>query len=129
MVRYHKMDTDGFVFGRPDQVEIDVVIQNGELADDLKIETFTSAYDVKFGMEVGAGAVLLLARGISGVTVTGVTCGKVSYMKTEEAIKQRNVDLREVALYEQLGLCFGREPAPFEPAFEEVSGMIPRIYQ
>ena len=90
---------------------------------------FTSAYDVKFGMEVGAGAVLLLARGISGVTVTGVTCGKVSYMKTEEAIKQRNVDLREVALYEQLGLCFGREPATFEPAFEEVSGMIPRIYQ
>jgi len=46
VVRYHKMDTDGFVFGRPDQVEIDVVIQNGELADDLKIETFTSAYDV-----------------------------------------------------------------------------------
>jgi len=90
---------------------------------------FTSAYDVKFGMEAGAGAVLLLARGISGVTVTGVSCGKVSYMKTEKAIEQRDVDLREVALYEQLGICFGREPAPLEPTFEEVSGLVPRIYE
>ena len=95
VVRYQKMDTGGSVFGRPDQVEIDVVIQNGEhtlielkssiswqevhafarkvafyeqeesvrarrmiiispmfgpraedLADDLGMETFTSAYDV-----------------------------------------------------------------------------------
>lgn len=95
VVRYHKMDTQGIVFGRPDQIEIDVAIQNGEhilieiksstsreevhtfarkvafyeeeekvkvkrqiiispmlgpsaqeLADELKIETFSSAYDV-----------------------------------------------------------------------------------
>jgi len=90
---------------------------------------FTSAYDVKFGLEVGAGAVLLLVQGISGVTVTGFTCGKVSYMRTEEAIKQRKVDLREVALYEQLGFCFGRRPAALEASFEEVSGAVPRIYQ
>jgi len=90
---------------------------------------FTAAYDVKFGLEVGAGAVLLLAEGITGVTVTGVTGGTVSYMKTEEAIKQRYVDLREVALYEQLGFCFGRKPERFEPVFEEVTGAIPRIYQ
>ena len=90
---------------------------------------FTSAYDVKFGLEVGAGAVLLLLQGITGVTVTGVTTGKVTYMKTEDAIKQRYVDLREVALYEQLGFCFGRKPQRFEPVFEEVSGAIPRIYQ
>ncbi len=90
---------------------------------------FTSAYDVKFGLEAGAGAVLLLLQGITGVTVTGVSCGVVSYMKTEEAIKQRYVDLSEVALYEQLGFCFGRKPQPFEPTFQEVTGMIPRIYQ
>jgi 6-phosphofructokinase 1 len=90
---------------------------------------FTSAYDANFGLQVGAGAVLLLVEGISGVTVTGVTCGKVSYMQTEQAIKQRHVDLREVALYEQLGFCFGREPASFEASFEEVSGAVPRIYQ
>jgi len=90
---------------------------------------FTSAYDVKFGLEAGAGAVLLLIEGITGVTVTGVTCGVVGYMKTEQAIKQRYVDLREVALYEQLGFCFGRKPQPFAPTFQEVSGMIPRIYQ
>jgi len=95
VIRYHKMDSEGFVFGRPDQVEIDVVIQDEErtlieiksstsrqevhvfarkvafyekeegvkvkrmiiispmlgprakeLADELGIETFTSAYDV-----------------------------------------------------------------------------------
>ncbi len=96
VVRYHKMDTQGIVFGRPDQIEIDVAIQDGEhtlieiksstsreevhtfarkvafyeeeekvkvkrkiiispmlgpgaqeLAAELKIETFGSAYDVK----------------------------------------------------------------------------------
>jgi 6-phosphofructokinase 1 len=90
---------------------------------------FTSAYDVKFGLEAGAGAVLLLHQGITGVTVTGISGGVVSYMKTEQAIQQRYVDLREVALYEQLGFCFGRKPQAFEPTFQEVTGMIPRIYQ
>jgi 6-phosphofructokinase 1 len=90
---------------------------------------FTSAYDVKFGLEAGSGAVLCLMQGISGVTITGITQGEVTYMKTEEAIEQRFVDLDEVALYESLGFCFGREAAPFEPEFKEVSGAIPRIYQ
>jgi len=90
---------------------------------------FTSAYDVKFGLEAGAGAVLLLIQGIAGVTVTEVVSGQVKYMKTEDARKQRHVDPRGVALYEQLGFCFGRKPQPFAPTFEEVTGMIPRIYQ
>ena len=89
---------------------------------------FTSSYDVKFGHEVGAGAVLLLLEGISGVTVTNVDCGVVKYMKTEEAIEQRFVDVREVALYEQLGYCFGRAAGALEPSFEQVSGAIRRIY-
>ena len=90
---------------------------------------FTSSYDVKFGHEVGAGAVLLLLEGISGVTVTNVDCGVVKYMKTEEAIEQRFVDMREVALYEQLGYCFGRAAGALEPSFEQVSGAIRRIYK
>jgi len=90
---------------------------------------FTSAYDVKFGHEVGAGAVLLLLKGISGVTVTNVDCGVVKYMKTKDAIEQRKVDKREVALYEQLGYCFGRKAADYEVSFEEVSGAIRRIYK
>lgn len=90
---------------------------------------FTSAYDVKFGLEVGAGAVLCLLRGITGVTVTGLNRGKVTYMRTKEAIKERQVELREVALYEQLGFCFGRKPAVFRPTFQEVRGKIPRIYE
>ena len=90
---------------------------------------FTSAYDVKFGLEVGSGAVLCLLQGITGVTVTGIRCGNVQYMNTAEARKQRFVDMREVGLYEQLGFCFGREPAAYAPTFEEVSGAIPRIYE
>jgi 6-phosphofructokinase 1 len=89
---------------------------------------FTSAYDVKFGLEAGAGAVLLLLQGIFGVTVTGINRGEITYMKTEEAIKQRKVDLQEVAFYEQLGFCFGRKPAAFHPTLREVSGAIERIY-
>ncbi|NQT87160.1 6-phosphofructokinase [bacterium] len=89
---------------------------------------FTSAYDVKFGLEAGAGAVLCLQQDIIGVTVTGITKGEVTYMKTEEAIEQRFVDLDEVALYENLGFCFGRTGATLEPTFQQVSGAVPRIY-
>eukprot|EP00439_Symbiodinium_sp_Y106_P051411 s3062_g6.t2 len=59
---------------------------------------FTSSYDVKFGHEVGAGAVLLLAEGIQGVTVTNIDAGVVKYMNTEEAIVQRHVNLTEAAM-------------------------------
>ena len=90
---------------------------------------FTSSYDVKFGHEVGAGAVLLLLRGMSGVTVTNIDCGVVKYMKTKEAIEQRKVNLREVELYEQLGYCFGRQATDYEVTIEEVSGAIRRIYK
>lgn len=90
---------------------------------------FTSAYDANFGLQVGAGAVLLLLEGVSGVTVTGVVRGKVTYMRTKAAIKQRLVDKKEVALYEQLGFCLGRKPARFKPTFEEVRGKVPRIYE
>lgn len=90
---------------------------------------FTSAYDCKFGHEAGAGAVLLLLQGISGVTVTNIDYGVVKYMKTEEAIKQRFCDEREIALYEQLGYCFGRAASDFEATAEQVTGAIRRIYK
>ena len=45
VVRYHKMDTKGFVFGRPDQVEIDVVVQNGEHTL-IEIKSSTSRQEV-----------------------------------------------------------------------------------
>ena len=90
---------------------------------------FTSAYDVKFGHEVGSGAVLLLLAGINGVTVTNIDGGVVKYMKTEEAVTQRHVDPREVALYEQLGYCFGRKREGYDAAFEEVTGKIRRMYK
>jgi hypothetical protein len=40
-------------------------------------------------------------------------------MRTEEAIKHREVNVAELALFESLGTCFGREPQPFVPEFVE----------
>jgi len=89
---------------------------------------FTSAYDVNFGMEAGASAVHLLLKGIDGVSVTGFAGSQVKYMDIEEAIKQRYVDLQQVAIYEQLGFCFGRVRQEFQADTEKVKGQIDRIY-
>jgi len=89
---------------------------------------FTSAYDVKFGLEAGASAADLLLSGVHGVTITGFNNGKISYMDISEAIKQRNVDLEQITLYEQLGFCFGRVREEFSAKHEKVSGKIDRIY-
>lgn len=86
----------------------------------------TSSYDVAFGKQGGGGAVLLLTNGISGVTVVGVEHDKVTYIPTEEAIKQRYVDINEVEFYEALGVCFGRQPEEYKPTFERHEGEIHR---
>ena len=86
-----------------------------------------SAYDVNFGKEAGAAAVSLLVNGITGVTVAEVKGKEVRYMKSEEAIVQRHVDLDQVALFEQLGTCFGRSPAKYDPLCKQV-GMSPERY-
>ncbi|MFH1999340.1 MAG: 6-phosphofructokinase [Planctomycetota bacterium] len=88
----------------------------------------TSAYDANFGMEAGANAVILLLKGLSGVTVTGFFGNKVYYMDIKEAIQQRHVDLDEVSLFEQLGFCFGRVRPEYEPDCEKQTGKIRRIY-
>ncbi|MFQ5952231.1 MAG: 6-phosphofructokinase [Candidatus Omnitrophota bacterium] len=80
----------------------------------------SSAYDVNFGREGGAAAVALLKNGITGVTVAGINGKEIRYMSTEEAIKQRQVNLDLVSLYEQLGICFGRKPGTFTPVFKEI---------
>ncbi|MFC1658332.1 6-phosphofructokinase [Candidatus Omnitrophota bacterium] len=87
----------------------------------------TSVYDVNFGMEAGAAAVSLLKKGIAGVTVVGVSGSQIRYMKIEQAIKQRHVDFQQVALFEQIGICFGRQPQAFSPEFKEIKG-IPERY-
>ena len=70
----------------------------------------STAYDVNFGKQIGAGAVALLAAGISGVTVAGGDRGEVRYLATAAAIEQCHVATETVAFYEALGVCFGREP-------------------
>jgi 6-phosphofructokinase 1 len=86
----------------------------------------SSAFDVNFGMEAGAGAVVLLLNGMSGVTVQDVKKGKIRYLPTDKAIKERNVDLEMVSFYENLGFCFGRNPDGRKAEFEENKGEIER---
>ena len=86
----------------------------------------STAYDVNFGKQIGSSAVHLLVNGIEGVTVVGYNSGKIKYMPTKEAIKERNVDLEEIAFFENMGVCFGREPAEYKPKFEKVEGKIER---
>ncbi len=75
----------------------------------------TSALDANFGKDTGAGAVVLLANGISGVTITGVINGKVQYIPTESAIMQRHVSPEMIAFYEKMGVCFGRNVLACSP--------------
>ncbi|MBN1693938.1 6-phosphofructokinase [candidate division WOR-3 bacterium] len=86
----------------------------------------SSAFDVNFGMEAGAGAVVLLLNGMSGVTVQDVKKGKVRYLPTDKAIKERDVDLEMVSFYESLGTCFGRKGDVYKAKFEENKGEIER---
>src|SRR5208283_743127 len=86
----------------------------------------SSAYDVNFGKEAGAAAFILLNQGISGVTVSGITNGKIRYIDTKEAIKQRLVDTNQVALYEALGTCFGRLPGKIQTIPEKLTQAMER---
>ena len=86
----------------------------------------SSSYDVNFGKQAGGAAVQLLKNGIFGVTVVGLDGKDIKYIDTEEAIKQRYVDLDEVAFHESLGVCFGRESGDYEPNFTKHEGKIQR---
>ncbi len=87
----------------------------------------SSVYDVNFGREVGASAVILLNNGLSGVSVIGVQQGKIQYMPTEKVIEQRHVDTSMIAFYESLGVSFGRKPLEYKPTIEERKTKIERF--
>ena len=80
----------------------------------------SSAYDVNFGLEIGAAAVELLENNIAGVTLAGVNGNEIRYMAAQDAIKQRHVDLDQVSLFENLGFCFGREKNKYVPKFKQL---------
>ena len=86
----------------------------------------SSPYDVNFGMEIGAAAVQLLIKDITGVTVANVKGSTIQYMATADAIKQRFVDPDLIAYYENLGFCFGRKPASVDIKFVKVEGAFER---
>ena len=80
----------------------------------------SSAYDVNFGLEIGAAAVILLNNDIAGVTLAGVNGDEIRYMLAEDAIVQRHVDLEQISLFENLGICFGRKKGQYIPKFKQL---------
>lgn len=86
----------------------------------------SSAFDVNFGYKAGAAAVLLLLAGKFGNTVVNVDGRKICYQSVEEVIKRREVDLNEIALFESLGICFGRRPQKYQHEIIETKGAIER---
>lgn len=86
----------------------------------------SSAFDVNFGYKAGAAAVFLLKEGKFGNTVVEVNGSVIRYQPTKEVIKRREVNIKEVAIFESLGICFGRKPRKFEYELEEVKGTIDR---
>ena len=82
----------------------------------------SSPYDVNFGKEIGAAAVHLLAKNISGVTVAGIDGANILYMNTADAIKQRHVDPDLITYHENLGTCFGRPPQKLTLQVKELKG-------
>ncbi|MDH4027904.1 MAG: 6-phosphofructokinase, partial [Nitrospirota bacterium] len=88
----------------------------------------STSYDVNFGKEAGAAAVIMLSKGLGGNTVVKVIGTKISYKPTAEVIKQRHVDLDTVSFHEALGVCFGRRPGEFRPEAAELKGEVERAY-
>jgi 6-phosphofructokinase 1 len=86
----------------------------------------SSAYDVNFGYKAGAGAVFLLKEGKYGNTVVDVDGSKVYYQSTADVIKRREVNREEIAIFESLGICFGRKPEKYDYNLVEVKGKISR---
>lgn len=86
----------------------------------------STAYDVNFGYKAGAAAVMLLVEGKTGNTVVNVEGKNIYYMPTSEAIKRREVDVEEIAIYESFGICFGRKTQGFEYRLLEVKEKISR---
>lgn len=86
----------------------------------------SSAFDVNFGYKAGAAAVFLLLDGKTGNTVVNVEGQNVYYMPTPEAIKRREIDVSEIALFESLGTCFGREPQRYNYQFMGIDKEVKR---
>jgi 6-phosphofructokinase 1 len=86
----------------------------------------SSAYDVNFGYKAGAAAVFLLKDGKYGNTVVDVEGNKIYYQSTADVIKRREVDIEEIAIFESLGICFGRNPKKYDYKLVEIKGKITR---
>jgi len=88
----------------------------------------TSALDINFGLEIGAGSIYALMHGLCGITILGINKQEVDFMETKAAIERRKVSKHRVALYEHMGFCFGRKIGVYNPVFKQVKKPPLRLY-
>ncbi len=128
--KYMKQDPDWKSFLQNEGVYVEGIYMYPEIREislgHLVRAGNTTSYDVAFGKQAGAAAIYLLREDISGVTVVNIENDVVTYMPTEKAIKQRFANLSEISLYEDMGICFGREPILYEPSFQKLEGPVHR---
>ena len=109
-----KADPEIKDFMKRNQITVDGVYELPEIREvtpgHLVRAGASTAFDVNFGKEAGAAAVVLLTKGLSGNTVVRVRGTKITYQATAKVIKQRLVDMDTVAFHEALGTCIGRKP-------------------
>lgn len=127
-----KQDPDMKAFMKRNNISVSGVYELPEIREvtpgHLVRSGRSTSYDVNFGREVGAAAVVLVTKGLGGNTVINVRGTKIKYKPTAEVIKQRHVDLNTISFYETLGTCFGRKPVKFNPELVEEKGEIERVY-
>ena len=75
-----------------------------------------------------ASAKIIFFESFESPVVTGYANNTVLYMAIGKAISPRHVDFNEVALYEQLGFCFGRVRNEYNPAYKKENRTVERIY-
>jgi 6-phosphofructokinase 1 len=127
-----KQDPDMKAFMKRNNISVSGVYELPEIREvtpgHLVRSGRSTSYDVNFGREVGAAAVVLVTKGLGGNTVINVRGTKIKYKPTAEVIKQRHVDFNTISFYETLGTCFGRKPVKFNPELVEEKGEIEREY-
>ena len=73
------------------------------------------AYDAIFGQKIGVGGVALALNGDFGYGVIDVKGKIIEKMPIRDMRMKKVVDLDEVALFEEMGYHFGRDPKPYSP--------------
>jgi 6-phosphofructokinase 1 len=75
-------------------------------------------FDSYMGTKLGAAALYLIKEKKFGMAVVDVQGNGIKTMPLKDLIRHKTVDLGEIPLYEEMGICFGRVSRPYHPKIE-----------